>query len=108
MAPETDLDAALDGTYAALLAGDLAALGGLSLTLENLADALPGLDRAAADRLRAKADRNGRMLQAAARGVRAARGRLAEISAAPTLTTYDARGRRESVGQVSAAPPRRL
>ena len=48
------------------------------------------------------------MMQAAARGVSAARGRLAEIMAEPALTTYDARGRRESVGQVSAMAPRRF
>lgn len=108
MVPETDLDAVLDRTYDALLAGDLLALGALSEMLDSLTSALPGLERATADRLRLKADRNGRMLQAAARGVRAARGRLAEISAVPALTTYDARGRRESVGLVSAATPKRL
>jgi hypothetical protein len=108
MGPETDLEATLDRTYNALLSGDLSALGGLGEMLERQADMLTGLGPVAADRLRRKADRNGRMLQAAARGIRAAWGRLAEISAVPTLTTYDARGRKESVGQVSLFAPKRF
>ncbi len=108
MAPETELEAALDLTYDALLAGDLPALGALGVTLDRMVDALPRLGRAAADRLRRKADRNERLLQAAARGVRAARGRLVEIAALPTLSTYDAHGRKVLVGDVAALPPRRF
>jgi hypothetical protein len=107
MRPETDTDAVLDRTYAALLRGDLAALGPLAAELAAL-PALQRLDRGTADRLGAKVARNSRLMQAAARGVRAARGRLTEISAEPALTTYDARGRRLSVGQVSGDAPRRF
>jgi hypothetical protein len=105
--PETEADSLLDRTYTALLSGDLAALGPLAGAMERL-PSLQGTDRTTTERLRRKADRNSRMLQAAARGVRAARGRLAEIAAQPTLTTYDAKGRRESVGQVSSLAPHRI
>ncbi|WP_309665661.1 hypothetical protein [Tabrizicola sp.] len=107
MQSDSDVDAALDRTYEALLTGDLVALGQLAGTLERMPAPQP-LDRASAERLARKADRNGRMLLAAARGVRAAQGRLVEIAAEPALTTYDARGRRESVGQVSNLMPRRI
>jgi hypothetical protein len=105
MQADTEMDRLLDQTHAALIAGDLAALGPLA---ETMAQGLARLDRASAERLRRKADRNAQMLQAAARGVRAAQRRLAEISAEPGLTTYDARGRRAEVGQVSGAAPRRI
>lgn len=107
MQSDSGMDTILDRTYEALLTGDLVALGGLTAMLERMPEQQP-LDRASAERLMRKADRNGLMLLAAARGVRAAQGRLAEIAAEPTLTTYDARGRRESVGQVSNLAPRRI
>lgn len=96
MQPETRLEGLLDQTHTALLAGDIAALTGMAALLETLAATLPRLDRMTADRLQGKAHRNGQLLQAAARGLRAAKLRLAEITAGPTLTTYDARGQRES------------
>lgn len=105
---EPDLEMVLDRTCDALLAGNLAALGALGEALEDLAGGLAGLDRSAAERVLRKAERNGHLLQAAARGVRAARGRLTEISAAPTLTTYDSRGQKETFGPLSSLTPKRL
>jgi hypothetical protein len=107
MQADSDADRLLDHAHDALIAGDLAALGPLAEAMEKV-QGWSDLDRPTAERLRRKADRNGQMLQAAARGVRAAQRRLAEISAEPGLTTYDARGRREQVGQVSGAAPRRI
>jgi hypothetical protein len=96
----------LDRSHDALLRGDLPALRLLAAQLET-AD-LGGLDPTAAERLRRKAERNQHLLAAAARGVRTARARLGEIMAEPALTTYDARGRKASVGQVAAEQPRRF
>ena len=94
----TRLDEVLDLARDALLAGDLAALARLGPQLDALADTAVPQDRISTDRLRRKAERNARLLQAAARGVRAALGRLSEISSGPQLTTYDARGRRSTLG----------
>jgi hypothetical protein len=101
------LDSLLDLTADALLRGDLAALPGLTRAIEAQADTRPQ-DRAMAERLRVKADRNARLLQAAGRGVRAARARLADIATGPVLTTYDCRGRRESVAAIDPCPARRV
>jgi hypothetical protein len=88
------LEDLLDQTREALLRGDFDALARLAPMVEAAAARPPGADAATASRLREKAARNGRLLQAAARGVKAARGRLAEITDGPRLSTYDARGRR--------------
>ena len=101
------LDSLLDLAADALLRGDLAALAGLTQAIEAQADT-PPQDRAMAERLRVKADRNARLLQAAGRGVRAARARLADIAAGPVLTTYDSHGRRESVARLALGPTRRV
>ncbi len=97
----TALEDLLDQTRDALLAGDLAALAQLGPLVEAQTDSPPRLDAAAARRLRTKADRNARLLQAAGRGINAARERLADITTGPTLTTYDARGRKAAF---AAAP----
>jgi hypothetical protein len=99
---ETLLDAAAD----ALLAGDLAALSLLTPQIESAA--LAPSDRAAAERLQAKAQRNARLLQAATRGVKAARLRVAEIARGPTLTTYDARGQKAQIASTDFEPARRI
>lgn len=99
------LEDLLDQAAEALLRGDLAALPALTEAIvsetESLAEAAPGVER-----LREKADRNARLTQAAARGVRAARGRLSEIASGPVLTTYDALGRRAAVTLPQAAAKR--
>lgn len=90
----TRLEHLLDDAAAALLAGDLAALARLTPEME--AASLDPTDRAGAERVQRKAQRNARLLQAATRGVKAARLRVAEILHGPTLTTYDARGQKAS------------
>ena len=104
----TQLEVLLDQTRDALIAGNFAVLSQLSAQVEVLADALPHVDRPTADRLRSKADRNARLLQAAMRGIKAARQRLSDISTASTLSTYDARGRREVIVGPSSFAPRRV
>ena len=104
----TELEELLDQTRTALMAGDLAGLAVLAERTERLPVALPRTDPATAERLRGKAERNARLLQAAARGIRAARQRITEIGNAPVLSTYDNRGRRELVAAPSAAVPRRV
>ena len=99
------LENLLDQAAEALLRGDLAALPALSDAIESAAQDLPE-DTALAERVRRKADRNARLLQAAARGVRAARGRLTEIASGPVLTTYDSLGRRAAIPMPQAASRR--
>lgn len=104
----TQLDTLLDQTRDALVTGNLGALAALSVQAEMLAASFPRVDRQTADRLRSKADRNARLLQAAARGIKAARQRLSDIGAAATLSTYDARGRREVITAPSPFQARRV
>jgi hypothetical protein len=99
---ETLLDAAAD----ALLAGDLAAVSRLTPEIESAT--VHSADRASAERLQAKAQRNARLLQAATRGVKAARLRVAEITRGPTLTTYDARGQKALIATSGLEPARRV
>jgi hypothetical protein len=102
------LEALLDMTRDAALAGDLATLATLAPQVEALTAGLPRADPQTARRLLAKADRNAQLLQAASRGLRAALGRLAEITAGPTLTTYDAQGRRAAIPPLPALAPKRF
>lgn len=104
----TALETLLDQTRDAVLTGDLALLADLAPRVAAMAEDLPHLDAAAADRLRTKAERNAQLLQAATRGVRAAQGRFKEIAAGPMLTTYDARGHKAAIAPVSAIAPRRI
>lgn len=104
----TELEELLDQTRAALMAGELTGLAELAERTERLAAAVPRTDRATAERLRRKAERNARLLQAATRGIKAARQRLTEIGSVPVLSTYDNRGRREVVATPSTAIPRRV
>jgi hypothetical protein len=91
------LESLLDQVVTALLSGDLAALSGLDVEIDAAVGALPALDAAAAKRLQRKAERNARLLQAAGRGLRAARERLAEVRSGPSLATYDALGRKSAI-----------
>lgn len=104
----TQLEALLDHTRDALIAGDISNLAALAEQVEALVADLPQLDRPAAERLNQKANRNARLLQAAQRGVRAARQRVIEIQAGPALSTYDARGRREVIEGPSPLRPHRV
>ena len=100
------LEDLLDAAAEALLAGDLSALSRLTPEIESAALAPP--NRAAAERLQAKAQRNARLLQAATRGVKAARLRVVEITRGPTLTTYDARGQKAQIAPTGFEPARRV
>lgn len=90
----------LDRVQTALRGGDLAALSALAEEMERACDA--GIAPANAEEarlLRARADRVAAGLMAAARGLRAARRRMAEIREAKRgVTTYDGRGARVTVG----------
>lgn len=101
----SDLESLLDATRAALLAGDLDGLAGLTRQLEA---ALAGAALSPADlaALQLRASHNARLIAAASRGVRAARRRLAEVTACQGLVTYDAAGRRDVVA-APALPVRR-
>jgi hypothetical protein len=99
------LEQLLDQTAEALLAGDLATLAELALRIERAA--VPQ-DRATAERLQVKAQRNARLLDAATRGVKAARLRIVEITRGPMLTTYDARGQKAEIAPQGLGPARRV
>lgn len=98
--PAAGLDRLLEQEREALVSGDLARLPALIADKERLLAALergapPGA--AALERLRARATANQVLLDAALRGVRAARARLETArSGGPALSTYDARGKAES------------
>lgn len=100
------LESLLDAAAQALLAGDLAALDGLTPQIE--AASTGARDRLSAERVQAKAQRNARLLEAATRGVQAARCRIAEITRGPTLTTYDARGQKALIAPVGPELARRV
>ena len=87
----------LDAVHAALLRGDLQALPGLAEQIESALAALPAGDVVAARHLQDKARRNHPLLEAAARGLRAARQRLDEVRGAHggRTCTYDGSGRRQ-------------
>lgn len=99
------LEDLLDQAARALLAGDLGTLATLTAQIESAP--LPQ-DRMTAERLRTKAERNARLLDAAKRGVKAARLRVAEITRGPTLTTYDARGQKAQIAPQGLTAARRV
>lgn len=95
------LERLLDRMHAAVLAGDIRDLATAEAELEAvLADFTTFGDRGLGERLHRKAARNATCLQAAARGLRAARRRIAEIqSARDGLQTYDGHGKRTDMPQ---------
>jgi hypothetical protein len=97
------LETLLDQVRAALVGGDLAALAGLEDAMLAAADTVSLLDPQAIRRVKRKAERNAQLLQAANRGLRAARTRMAEIATGPRLSTYDSRGRKSSLAGPAAA-----
>lgn len=96
------LELLLDLAAAALIAGDFQALGQLTPQIEAQSLNISHHGNGAA--VQAKAKRNARLLDAATRGVKAARLRLTEVARGPTLTTYDARGQKAQIS--SFAEPR--
>ena len=102
----------LERLRAALVAGDLAALPALAEGLERLVPdpvSPPRLPLPVLEALRARARAGAVMLEATARGLRAARRRIDEVAAAGQgLATYDRGGQRSRIGAAPAAPARRL
>lgn len=81
----------------AALNGDLAALDAISAALEtNLAE-LQGLSAEELEAIGRAAAENVPRLEAALRGVRAARRRIAEVAGAERPSTYDHAGRRQGL-----------
>lgn len=100
------LETLLDQAAAALIAGNLPELARLAPQIESV-QVLPA-NRMVAERLQAKAQRNARLLDAAMRGLKAARHRVSEITLGPTLSTYDARGQKALIAPLSGAQARRV
>lgn len=94
-----ELEVLLDDLSASVRAADFAALSRLAPRIEAaLTDMQTPPDIAALRRLKAKADQNASLLDAARRGVRSARLRLDEVRrAAQNLQTYDVKGRRANI-----------
>lgn len=100
--PKDDsLEAVLQDVYLALRAGDLARLEELCTRTESALARLSGSsDARMVERLRDLARRNAACLDAAARGIRAARRRVAEIRDAQTGTrTYDGNGQYQLIAR---------
>jgi hypothetical protein len=88
--------ALLDAVHAAVIDGDYPQLGPLTQGIEaELTRLEASRDAAVLGRVRQRAERNATCLLAAQRGFRAARRRVAEITAARSgMVTYDTNGRR--------------
>jgi len=95
------LEIILQEVYRALREGEFSRLDDLSNRTEAAMSQLSGpLDGDSAKRLREMARRNAACLDAAARGIRAARRRLADIRDAQSGTrTYDGLGQRRLIGR---------
>jgi hypothetical protein len=108
--PATDrLSAELDRLYHTLRSGKLDGLATATQALEAELARLEPMDTAGLDLLRQKAQRHAACLDAAARGVRAARRRLAEIRTIDSgLGTYDDKGRRDELPGLSIRLTQRL
>lgn len=89
---------------------DFSDLDAIAQRKADLLDALlaaPPPDPQVLERLRTSARRNATLLQAAGRGVRSARRRLAELRRAAVPQTYDARGQRNGLGPAAGTIERR-
>lgn len=94
------LEKLVNDTTAAVRAGNLSVMGDLAQRTEATLDELGGeADTTRLAALRATAHRNALALEAAGRGVRAARRRLAEIfSVHNGIQTYDKIGKTKTIG----------
>ena len=101
------LEELLDETREAALRGDLITLSRLAESIALSVTTSQDADRQEVARLGAKARQTATLVDAAARGIRSALGRLDEIASGPTLTTYDATGRRAAITSVALQPLRR-
>jgi hypothetical protein len=95
-AGEDALARALEDLHLLVRRGRLTELGGAAEALESALAGAGPVDRAGLERLQRLARRNAESLSAAARGVRAARRRLAEIRAIGAgFVAYEPDGRRD-------------
>ena len=110
MTDAEDLEAALDHLYRSILIADFGELPNILAKTEHLTGRLaPISDKTLAQRLRAKAIRNGLCLQASARGIRAAQRRLGDVTNASTqLSTYTNLGRRSEIPTTPGEVAKRL
>lgn len=97
--PGAGIEASLDRIHDLIRAGDLAGLAEAAAELESriasVEQGAAGVSPAELERIRLKSARNAACLEAAARGIRAARRRVAEVRAAASgAGAYDAQGQR--------------
>ena len=104
----TMLETILDDSFIALKSGNLPQLLDLSERTEAALDFDHGSDSGLAERVREKARRNEVLIAAAIKGVKAARQRARDLSAAGQFSTYDAAGQRNQVGHSSGPAARRV
>jgi hypothetical protein len=104
------LEAVLDQLHHCILTADFVLLPKILEETERQLEHLhPLSDRTVLERLKYKADRNGRCLQAASRGLRAAQRRLGEVSTTDKqLSTYTKTGKRSEVAVMPGAMAKRL
>ena len=103
------LSTELDRVYHALRSGKLEGLAAATQMLESELARLDPTDGTDLELLRHKALRNAACLEAAARGVRAARRRLTEIRMIESGSgTYDDKGRRDELPGLSIRLAQRL
>lgn len=104
------LEAVVGETAAAIRAGNLAAMGDLAARTDAALAEIEGeTDTGRIEALRALAHRNAIALEAAGRGVRAARRRLSEIiSARGGVKTYDNTGKTQKIGTPAGSLKTRL
>lgn len=98
MADFAALETILDRARAALLAGDIVALDGTAADAEAALAAAGRCDRAAAERIAAKAQWNERLIAEAMKGIRAAQRRARDLTDHGRFSTYDPDGRRGQPG----------
>jgi hypothetical protein len=97
-APQTTLETILDEMRNCIKVADFSGLAVLAPQLDQAVSKVRPKDAAELQRLKAKAAHNATLLEAARRGIGAARRRLDEARrAADGLQTYDGKGRRFDV-----------
>ncbi len=110
MAESQKIETTLLRVNRAVTTGDLSALASLAVDIEDDLAAFAGsADAASAQRVRQLATRNAACLDAALRGLRAARRRMADIAAAQAgVQTYDVRGATRRLGGTGTTLTQRL
>ncbi|NPD17516.1 flagellar biosynthesis protein FlgN [Xinfangfangia sp. D13-10-4-6] len=99
------LEGLLQQTRNALLEGDLTALDVLAMETEAALENTGALDEKGLDRVRLLAGENATLIEAALRGVAAAKERLSRPEA---FSTYDSQGQRGLISSADPGKPRRI